>query len=96
VSYEVPAVGLNRLREHVGVDRVDFLKLDLEGAEYELLDTVSSEDLAPFAQIFVEFHHHAVAAITIRDTERVVARVCQMGFNAHSLDDHNYLFSKAG
>jgi FkbM family methyltransferase len=91
-TYDVKAVALPSLLEQIGVETVDLLKLDLEGAEYELLGSVTNEQLRPFRQVFVEFHHHAVSRFQESDTRRIVGRITQFGFNAISLDDHNYLF----
>ena len=60
ISYEVEAVTPATLLERIGVEKIDLLKLDLEGAEFDLLAQVQKEDLLPFRQIFVEFHHHAI------------------------------------
>jgi FkbM family methyltransferase len=90
--YDVKAVTLPSLLRHIGVDAVDLLKLDLEGAEYELLDSVTDEQLRPFKQVFVEFHHHAVSRFQAADSLRIVRRITGFGFNAISVDDHNYLF----
>jgi FkbM family methyltransferase len=91
-SYEVEAVTLRSLLTRLGVDSVDILKLDLEGAEYALLEAMTPEQLRPFRQVFVEFHHHAVPHFSEADTRRIVASISGLGFHAFSLDDHNYLF----
>lgn len=92
VNYEVTAVTLRSLVRHIGVQHIDILKLDIEGEEYELFEQIQSEDLAPFAQIFVEFHHHALTKFGQRDTQKIVDKICACGFKSFSLDDHNYLF----
>jgi FkbM family methyltransferase len=91
-SYEVEAVTLPSLLQRIGVYTVDLLKLDLEGAEYALLSDAGWEDLACFRQLFVEFHHHAIAERTQRDTQEMIAKVERRGFKSFSLDDHNVLF----
>jgi len=91
-SYEVEAVTLRGLRESIPHDRCDLLKLDLEGAEYDLLAKVTTEDLRLFGQVFVEFHHHAIRRFTPATTRSVVESIRARGFQAFSLDDHNYLF----
>jgi FkbM family methyltransferase len=92
--YNVEAITLPTLPK-LGIDRVAILKLDLEGAEYALLEAVTADDLRPFSQVFVEFHHHAVSHYSDADTRRVVARLAGFGFRTFSLDDHNYLFHRA-
>ena len=94
-SYDVEAVTLGTLLKRVGVETVDLLKLDLEGAEYELFERMTAEELRPFKQLFVEFHHHAVSHFGDADTRRLVGRISGFGFRAFSVDDHNYLFYRA-
>ena len=92
MSYEVESVTLKRLLERIGAPEVDYIKLDLEGAEYELLLAAQKNDLAPFRQIFVEFHHHAVDRYSEADTRDVVESFKAMGLQDVTFDDHNYLF----
>ena len=93
--YDVEAVSLGTLIARLGLATVDILKLDLEGAEYELFERLTARDLEPFRQLFVEFHHHAVRHAGEADTRRLVKRVADFGFRTFSVDDHNYLFYRA-
>lgn len=92
-SYEVESVSPKELLSRLGLSRVEFIKLDLEGAEYELLQGLKKEDLEPFRQIFIEFHHHCTG-YTEKDTRKRVKQLAHMGFKVFSLDLHNYLFYK--
>jgi hypothetical protein len=74
----------------------DYLKLDLEGAEYSLLESIHPASLRPFRQIFVEFHHHCLSSYGPVDTQRLVDRIIGFGWRAFSFDDHNYLFFRSG
>jgi len=91
-SYEVEALSLRGLLRRIGVDRVQLLKLDLEGAEYDLLGGIEREALEPFRQVFVEFHPSVVPDSHAADTAARVSRVESMGFLTFTLDDINYLF----
>ena len=91
-SYEVEAVTLKGLLDRVKAPVVDYLKLDIEGAEYELLRNVDEDDWSPFKQIFVEFHHHCIKSCSINDTKSVVRSMQRKGFRSFSLDERNYLF----
>jgi FkbM family methyltransferase len=91
-SYQVEAVSLSGLLRRLGLQRAALLKLDLEGAEYELLNAIDADTLQLFDQLFVEFHHHAVPRFSQEDTLQVVRRIQGLGFEAFSLDDENYLF----
>jgi FkbM family methyltransferase len=95
-SYQVEGLTPMSLLKRIGVVEADLIKLDIEGAEYDLLRQIDGADLAPFKQIFVEFHHHAVAAYSEGDTRELVRRIENFGFKAYSADDHNYLFDRSG
>ncbi len=90
-AYDVESVSLRRLVQRLGLQSADFLKLDLEGAEYELFDGLCEADLLPFAQIFLECHHHCTPH-TFQETTELVDRVCGLGFAVFTLDRHNFLF----
>jgi FkbM family methyltransferase len=92
VTYEVEAVTLSGLLDRIGKAGAEYIKLDLEGAEYQLLEAAQKRDLEPFKQIFVEFHHHAVDRYSRSDTEQVVRSLEAMGLTSVTFDDHNYLF----
>lgn len=90
-TYEVESISLRELSRRLGVQAVDFLKLDLEGAEYRLFDDVGKGDLRPFKQLFVEFHHHCTNH-SVDETRALVDRIRKLGFDSFTLDEHNYLF----
>ena len=51
---------VNTLEHFMNVNkhsRLDILKIDVEGAEYEFLEDLLTKDFFPFDQLLVEFHH---------------------------------------
>jgi len=77
---EVNLVTLDDVTTFVGSERIDLLKLDIEGAEYELLMDERFDRHSPRIGILcIEFHHrwpnHGAKA-----TERVVKRLHELGF----------------
>lgn len=91
VSYEVEAIGVSQLKKMVG-SKIDFLKLDLEGAEYDLLDNLGMDDFENIGQVFVEFHHHCIDSHDFNDTKRMVDKIKTFGFKSFTMDMHNFLF----
>lgn len=63
-TFEVDPVKLDNLIK----DRVDFLKIDIEGAETEAI--CSSENLDNVSQLFVEYH-------SFQDTEQTLSRILE-------------------
>ena len=91
-NYLVESVNLNDLPVQLGIQEIDILKLDIEGAEYNLFKEIDQLDLKPFRQIFIEFHHRSLTDYSRRDTNEVVGAIKNKGYIAYSLDDVNYLF----
>jgi len=56
---EVPAYSLSSITEKLGHNHIDVLKMDIEGAEYEVLEGLLDSPVLP-TQLLVEFHHRFV------------------------------------
>ncbi|NFV81573.1 FkbM family methyltransferase [Magnetospirillum aberrantis SpK] len=76
---EVPAITLDSLLRRVGADRVDLLKVDIEGAELAMFDTAGDDTLRRVAQITVEFHDFLDPAFKPA-IERIKRRLAGLGF----------------
>lgn len=77
---------LNTVMKELTHTRIDLLKLDIEGAEYEVLDTIELLHI-PVSQICVEFHD--VGGIDIRGE---VEKVCRMGYQLVKNEGEEYTF----
>lgn len=55
---DVPALSLKSIVSQEQLNRIDYLKMDIEGSEYDVIDSFSSleRELLP-RQLAVEFHH---------------------------------------
>jgi FkbM family methyltransferase len=92
IEYKVDSITLKQIPLIVGVDKIDILKLDIEGVEYELFDQIDREDLVPYNQIFIEFHHRSIQRYTRKNTKEVIHLICSKGYKMITLDSDNYLF----
>ncbi|HVK12266.1 MAG TPA: FkbM family methyltransferase [Gemmataceae bacterium] len=54
----VEAVTLGRALEMTGADRIDLLKVDIEGAELDVFPACLPDVLAPVRRVVVEYHDH--------------------------------------
>lgn len=75
---DVPAVDLSTVIRELG-GRVDLVKLDIEGAEADVLHGATSSDLASCGQLTVEFHDKR-PPITRRDVDDVCQRMRSEGY----------------
>ncbi len=55
-TIEVECTTLPRLMEANGLDRIDFLKVDCEGSEYEILLNLPEEELRKIKSMSLEYH----------------------------------------
>lgn len=68
----VPCITLQDIYNEIGTD-IDLLKLDIEGAEYEIL-----ENIEPIPkQITVEFHEHCHPGIHNKYIDKIMDHLCK-------------------
>ena len=91
-SLEVPTTSLGAVLESVGHEDCDVLKLDIEGAEYAVLEALcAAGELARVRQLLVEYHHHCTDH-SLEDTLGSIARVEASGFELLHTEDRNCVF----
>ena len=78
---EVELVSLEDVFQLIARDRIHLLKLDIEGTEYDVIDSPAFRARAPFIdQLCVEFHHRWPTRGR-RSTELAVANLRSLGFS---------------
>ena len=78
-TFCVPARSLESFCAEKGISHVDLLKLDIEGAELDVLEQASPEFLGTVAQITCEFHDFLDSTHVPR-IEAVSRRMKELGF----------------
>jgi len=91
-KYKVKAITLEKLLEIISIDKVAFIKIDIEGIEFALFENINPEILKRFDQIFVEFHHYSVSSFHRSDTRNTVKKLESFGLKSFTADTVNYLF----
>jgi phosphoribosylaminoimidazole carboxylase (NCAIR synthetase) len=72
----------------------DVLKMDIEGAEYEVLEQLcGSGEIRKAGQVLIEFHHK-VTEHTLEDTRLAVAQMQRNGFRLMHTEGRNYIFRR--
>jgi FkbM family methyltransferase len=94
VKLNVTTTSFDEVLARAGRNECDVLKLDIEGAEYEVLDDLCTRGLlGRVRQLLVEFHHR-VTHHTTAETETVVARIQESGFRLVHVESRNYVFRR--
>ena len=87
VAVEMPVISLTALMADMGHDHIDILKLDIEGAEYEVMDQMIADGIRP-PVLCVEFDQPA----PLRRTMAMVRRLESFGYRAARVERFNVTF----
>jgi hypothetical protein len=80
-SVIVPARTIGSLLRELGWNRVDLIKMDIEGAEVQVLNSLGPEVLGCVGQITIEFHSDPVFGFQMhRQVEDCLKRMQKLGF----------------
>ena len=84
----VPVKKLDTIIKELGHDVIAILKMDIEGAEYQVIDYLSKTNIRP-AQLLVEFHHH-FPSTCITKTWNAIRKLRKMGYNLFAVSETGY------
>jgi FkbM family methyltransferase len=84
-SVEVETTSLATLMQRLGIINIDILKLDIEGAEFDLIASTPNQILQRINQITVEFHDFKPAFRGRGLFENARARLQSIGFDCCNL-----------
>lgn len=94
-SIVVPVRRLATIMQDLGHAQVDILKMDIEGAEYEVLDDMALSTVRP-RQLLVEFHHR-FPGVGVQKTTRAIRQLRGMGYKlvcvSPTAEEYSFLFA---
>jgi FkbM family methyltransferase len=85
IGVDVETIALATLMQRLGITKIDILKLDIEGAEFDLIASTPDQTLQRISQITVEFHDFKPAFRDHGLFENARARLQVMGFDCCNL-----------
>lgn len=86
-----PIRRLSSVMAELGHDRIDLLKMDIEGAEYEVIRDLGESGL-DVGQLLVEFHHR-IHKLGVERTREALARLRRLGFRIFYVSDDGAVVS---
>lgn len=94
VMQKVPSISLGKIMDDYGLKKVNLLKIDAEGCEYEIFRNISDEHLDRIEKIVMEFHEYH----PLNRHRKLIKFLKLRGYNIHikkPLLDY-YLVGKCG
>ncbi len=87
IKYEVETFGINDIFTEFDIDRIDYLKMNIEGAERDVLAAMTKETALRIGQISVSIHtkiHDDLASSPLKDSVKTdaIQRLNELGFTA--------------
>lgn len=79
IEVDAPVHRLTTIMQKLGHDRIDVLKMDIEGAENAVIADLPRSAI-PIAQLLVEFHHTVGVAREVESTGQAIETLNQSGF----------------
>lgn len=79
----VPVKRLSTLMQELGHDHIDLLKMDIEGAEYAVLEDLEASGI-DVCDILLEVHHR-MPGLKVSQTEEAYARLRRMGCQPYAV-----------
>ncbi|RXK89430.1 FkbM family methyltransferase [Chlorobaculum sp. 24CR] len=90
-AVEVPAKRVQTVMSELGVEAIDILKMDIESAEYEVIDDILDSGV-PVYQLLVEFHHR-FKNVPIEKTKSVLEKLSAAGYRIFHISEKYREFS---
>jgi FkbM family methyltransferase len=86
---EVSTMSIGDLMTELKMERIDFLKLDCEGAENEIIDSLNNDTASRILNIVMEFHK-----VDDRKPEYMIKKLHALGYQTKSENGGGYIYSK--
>lgn len=77
-EYMVQSVTINNFIHENNIDKIDLLKIDIEGAEYALINSMTDEDFKKIENILLEYHLNSQN--NINDVYEIILLLKDKGF----------------
>lgn len=95
-QHVLPVHRLSTIVKKLGHQKIDILKMDIEGAEYEVIEDIITLQ-QPVSQVLIEFHHR-FKHVGLKRTRQAIVRMNQAGYKIFhvSAGGEEFSFIKTG
>jgi FkbM family methyltransferase len=82
---------LETIMKDLGHTKIDLLKMDIEGAEYRVIEELINSNIRP-NQLLIEFHHR-FPGVGIKKTKDAIEKLRKIGYSLFSISESHLEFS---
>lgn len=86
-SYKVPCISFKTMLKQYNISSIDLLKVDIETGEYDLFESLTSEDLGIIKNMLIEYHI-GFAGRDMKDVKTILALLRGAGFK-YTVDEQH-------
>lgn len=90
-SVEAKVYRLKTILKMLGHERIDILKMDIEGAEYSVIEELTTSDII-VRQILLEFHHR-FRNVGVKKTKKAIESLCRKGYMIFDVSPNEGVYS---
>ena len=90
-AIKVPMKMLSTIMKELGHNKIDILKMDIEGAEYGVISDLARSSIRP-TQILIEFHHR-FPNVGLQKTKNAISELRKMGYKLFYVSESGEEFS---
>lgn len=86
-KYEVETLGINDIFSELGIDRIDYMKMNIEGLERDVIAAMTEETASRIDQISISLHPKILSDLSSTSLKRsakvdIIQRLNELGFKA--------------
>jgi FkbM family methyltransferase len=85
LAYKVDVRSLKSILDELGHKQIDLLKMDIEGAEYAVINSMKKANILP-KKLLVEFHHQ-FKNVGVKKTISAVKKLHEMGYQVFHVSE---------
>jgi FkbM family methyltransferase len=90
-KYEVETLGINDIFSELGIDRIDYMKMNIEGLERDVMAAMTEETASRIDQISISIHANILSDLSSTSLKKsaridIIQRLNELGFKAWKID----------
>jgi len=92
LAYEVETVTIDEVLSEYNIDKINLLKMDIEGAEFDIFDNISTETMNKIDSLLIEYHDFYFPMV-MHKVDHLITELEKFGYDVIKPDGVKYVFA---